>query len=205
MLKISKNQNSKTKTSQHQTKTKAPPRRSLRLGPLKPNFRNYQASESYIRRVLDRALSKRRISLRGRELCREAGISSPTFYLHSRGCDDALRAYEKSLIAEFHNNIRGKPAQKEVIFLVLLEFIAQNHHYFAATLVQHNNWLIYKIITSVRANLINNSIPDKSFDLYVDSLTSLIFCWGKYENFNTDKIPFYTQKLMQTRVMNLGI
>lgn len=178
---------------------------ALARGPRNPKDKRYDANERQIHRVINRALAKRRINLRATEICRDARISSPTFYLHCRGSDDALKGYEKRLVLEFREALVTEKPRREVIFVVLLKFVAQNQGYFMAMVERHDAWLLAQILDSVRVELIGNKISDKCFDIYVGKLKALIFCWGKYERFNKQKIPLYTQKLMQTRVMDLGI
>lgn len=173
--------------------------------PINPKDRRYIANEHSIRRAIEQSISRRQINLRVQDICRSAGISSPTFYLHCRDSNDALRNYENALASEFQQNINLQTSQKEVLFLALLHFIARNQRYFTATLAHHDTWLLIQILNSLRINLIGSTISDKCFDIYTGRLSALIFCWGKYEHFSTTKIPLYAQKLVQTRVIDLGI
>ena len=67
--------------------------------------KRYAKNEQSIHSALHSALAHRRLNLRVRDLCQSANISSPTFYLHCRNPDDALRVYERRLLAEFRRHL----------------------------------------------------------------------------------------------------
>lgn len=176
------------------------PRKTHRL-----TDRRYQRSEKAIQRVLRHALSERRINLRVQDLCHEANISSPTLYLHYRSLQEALSAYENYIIRSFGALLPKTKMSREAIFIFLLHFIRRHYHYFCATLIQHNSWVLAQILHQLRPFLVRPTTSDKCYDLYVGNLMTLIFCWGKHERFATTKIPIYVRKLYQVRVMDLGI
>lgn len=181
-------------------------KRSIRSGPINPHDARYHRNEKSIHRSLEKALSHRRINLRACEISEQANITSSTLYLHCRSSDDALRTYERNLIADFHQSIQQTPnPPREVIFIVLLNFIQRHHSYFSATLVQDNCWMVARLLQDVRSNLVSTRINDKCFDTYAGHLTTIIFCWGKHEHFASARIPFYTKKLLQTRIIDLGL
>lgn len=167
--------------------------------------RRYDRNEQSIHHALDRALSHRRINVRAREICRHARISSPTFYLHCRGSDDALKSYEAEIATDFAALLPVNPTSREVTFTILLQFLHQHQQYFSATLNNYNSWLLVQLFDAIKPSLVQTDISDKCYDIYIGSLSTLIFCWGKHEHFATTKIPLYTKKLVQVRIMDLGI
>ena len=90
----------------------------------------YRKNELLIQYELVRAIEERRIGLRATEIYTRAKLSRPTFYLHCRNCDDALRQYEANLLYEFQNlsalNYVGSPSvSSDVSFTVLMSFIGK--------------------------------------------------------------------------------
>ena len=70
--------------------------------------KRYAKNEHSIHSALHSALAHRRLNLRVRDLCQSANISSPTFYLHCRNPDDALRVYERHLLSEFRRRLPAR-------------------------------------------------------------------------------------------------
>lgn len=70
--------------------------------------KRYAKNEQSIHSALHSALAHRRLNLRVRDLCQSANISSPTFYLHCRNPDDALRVYERHLLSEFRRHLPAR-------------------------------------------------------------------------------------------------
>lgn len=178
---------------------------SKQINPKTAKDKRFHHSEVSLHRAIDQALAKRRVGVRGREVCARAKISEPTLYAHCLNVDDALNIYETNIIDEFTLLMPTDHPQHEVIFVLLLNFIRQHRNYFAATLKNHNSWLLTQLIDIVRPQLVSDNINDKCFDLYTGSITTIIFRWYKHENFSPEKIPLYTKKLLQVRVIDIGI
>ena len=168
--------------------------------------KRYLRNEHSLHRAINSvALDKRRVGVKTKEVCNAANFSSPTLYAHCHSIDEALSNYESQIITDFTELLRKDHLNHEVIFIILLNFIRQYRTYFAATLKNHNSWLLAQLIANLRPHLVSKNINDKCYDLYTGSITTLIFCWYKHEKFNTDKIPLYTKKLLQIRIINIGI
>ena len=180
--------------------------RSQRRTVKNPSDRRYQRNEHAIQRVLNHALRERSLNLRAQDVCRQAHISVPTFYAHCKNTNDALKHYETGLMRSFMALLPTiSRHHREVIFVILLHFIHRHRVYFTSTLVHHNHWLLSQLLAKLRPFLVHPQINDKCYDIYTGSLTTLIFCWGKHEGFADAKIPLYAKKLLQVRVMDLGI
>lgn len=173
----------------------------LSLGPRNPQDKRFYRNGLKIHKIIERCLKERRINLRAIDVCRQAKISVPTFYLHYRNTNHALYSYEKSLISNFTNSLPASHLGREAVFVILLNFIHKNQNYFDSTLSVHNTWLIYQLFDKIRPFIVSPNIKDKNYDVYIDNLISLISCWGKYENYAPEYIPLYTKKLLQMRVM----
>ena len=171
----------------------------------KPPDRRYQRTEKAIRSALNHTICQRRINVRVRELCIRAKITPPTFYLHSPNSDSALKSYETEIIRAFTSLLPKVQPSREMIFLFLLNFIHHHHTYFRATLLNYNSWVLAQLLKRLRPLLTHAQISDKYYDIYIGHLISLISCWGKHERFATAKIPIYAKKLVQVRIMDIGL
>ncbi len=185
--------------------------------------KRYAKNEQSIHSALHSALAHRRLNLRVRDLCQSANISSPTFYLHCRNPDDALRVYERHLLSEFRRRlpahlkslIRPKAApttpphlyhhDREALFSYLLNFIYTHRDYFAATIIHGNVWVLIRIFEALRPALAPPRLNPKTYDHYMSALIGAIFCWGKYDHFHRRSLPHYSAKMSQIRLFDFGL
>ena len=189
----------------HITQSKQKSKSNLSLGPHNPQDRRFTASEHKLHHALHYGLRHRLINFRALDIYRLAHLTAPTFYLHYRNSNHALRQYERKLISEFLSSFHTTQPSREVIFTVMLSFIYKHRSYFNATLPNHNFWLLNEMFRKIHHQLVSSNINNKCYDIYVNSLTGLIYCWNIHEKFNPDKMKFYVKKLTQTRIMDLGI
>lgn len=185
--------------------------------------KRYARNEHSIHSALHSALAHRRLNLRVRDLCQSANISSPTFYLHCRNPDDALRVYERHLLSEFRRHlptrlksaIRPKTTpttpphlnhhDREALFSYLLNFIYTHRDYFAATIIHGNVWVLIRIFEALRPALAPPRLSPKAYDHYMSALIGAIFCWGKYDHFHRRSLPHYSAKMSQIRLFDFGL
>ena len=187
--------------------------------------KRYAKNEHSIHSALHSALAHRRLNLRVRDLCQSANISSPTFYLHCRNPDDALRVYERHLLSEFRRHLptRLKSAtrpkttpsttapphlnhhDREALFSYLLKFIYTHRDYFAATIIHGNVWVLIRIFEALRPALAPPRLSPKTYDHYMSALIGAIFCWGKYDHFHRRSLPHYSAKMSQIRLFDFGL
>lgn len=195
--------------------------------------KRYAKNEHSIHSALHSALAHRRLNLRVRDLCQSANISSPTFYLHCRNPDDALRVYERHLLSEFRRRLPAhfkaiiRPASathkeatptttptaqphlnhhdREALFSYLLNFIYTHRDYFAATIIHGNVWVLIRIFEALRPALAPPRLNPKTYDHYMSALIGAIFCWGKYDHFHRRSLPHYSTKMSQIRLLDFGL
>lgn len=195
--------------------------------------KRYAKNEHSIHSALHSALAHRRLNLRVRDLCQSANISSPTFYLHCRNPDDALRVYERHLLSEFRRRLPAhfkaiiRPASathkkttptitpaaqphlnhhdREALFSYLLNFIYAHRDYFAATIIHGNVWVLIRIFEALRPALAPPRLNPKTYDHYMSALIGAIFCWGKYDHFHRRSLPHYSTKMSQIRLLDFGL
>lgn len=167
------------------------------------NDKRYQRNENSIRRVITKAIANRKINLRTIDVCHDANISSPTFYLHCQDSNVALTNYEQEICAEFNSLVPSEHTHHEITFTILLNFIRHHQRYFSAAIHSHNAWLLCQLLDILRPNLVDNHITDRSYTVYAGSLSAIITCWGRHEGFASNKIPFYTRKMTQTRIVKI--
>lgn len=164
----------------------------------------YKEKDRLIRNVLLNALSDRRLTLRPKEVCEKATITRPTFYAHCVDMDDALRQYEAELETGFSKRLpRG--GRKGVVFTILLGFINDEKDYFGATLQTSNFYLLNSLLSELKPRLGYQHAAEKHYEIYAQRQIALICCWGKFEDFERCRIPFYVNKMTETEIMDCDL
>lgn len=171
----------------------------------KPNIKDkrYQRNENSIRQVVAQALAHRKLNLRTTDICHDANISSPTFYLHCQDSNAALANYEQELREEFDALVPSRNTHHEIIFTILLNFVRHHQKYFSAAVRSRSTWMLLQLLDALRPNLVGERITDRSYFVYAGSLSAIIICWGEHEGFASNKIPLYIRKMAQTRVIKI--
>ena len=159
----------------------------------------YMKQEMMIQRGIEHALAKRRIGLKTTELCRDAKIASPTFYLHYKNCDEALVGRELAMEESF---VRSLPQnmKKDAAFTKLLAFVIRHQHYFAASFRSRNFYLLVRLIQ--HAIPYTKKLQHRAYTLYVWSIGAVIFCFGECDRFSEKKAETYRQILMKLRMID---
>lgn len=190
--------------NQKSKKTEKEPSK-LSLGPRDPYNKTYVRNDEAIRRALVKGLAKRRINLRANEIYKSARITAPTFYLHCRDANDALRSYEKALQKRFLT-LLPKNVKRDLAIALLFEFIYKNRRYFAATTQVCDTYVLTRLLYKIRPILIGKTrVNDKIYAMYVNAIIAFILCWIKYEDCSRDTVELYTRKVIHLRLMNYGI
>ncbi len=173
----------------------------------RPNVHDarYRQNEHLIHKALQTSLTNRRINVRPNEICQAATISRPTFYAHCDDCTDALRRYEATLQQRFQERLPDVTCKHEVVFTVLLSFVRDKKGYFKATIPNSNYWLLNAIFDDVRPRLVSKNIGDRTYEFYVRTQIILISDWAEYDKFSKQRIPFYVQKMLKTRLINPAV
>ncbi len=160
----------------------------------------YRKNELLIQQELVRAIENRRIGLRATEIYTKAKLSRPTFYLHCRNCDDALRQYEAKLLYEFENlsafSYVGASANScDLAFTVLMGFVSKHQAYFLANFKNYNFYLLTKLIEKVLSGHSSRISDPQSQTAYIAAIEALISHWGRHDHFASRLIPYYVQAL----------
>lgn len=164
----------------------------------------YVKNDRKIRKVLLVALSKRSMNLRPKEVCRKATITRPTFYTHCENVDDALKQYEDELESRFIKRLPHS-GRKVILFTIMLSFINDEKEYFKATLLSSDSYLLSSIFGKLKLRLGYKNMAVKYYEIYMQQQIALIRCWGKFENFERQRIPFYANKLTKTEILSRGL
>ena len=188
---------------QVKTKPSAPPSK-LSKGVKNDKHKTFEKNERLIEQSLHKAIETRTISVRAKDICETANISSPTFYLHYRNVDAALFGYENKLEQKFQEMLPND-LNKEIRFTILLKFIGQYNRYFAACFTSQNFYLVMKLIQLTRPNLAQTKINQKAYIVYANTVVGVLICFGKFEKFSSKAVPLYAKKLANLRIMDYGL
>lgn len=172
----------------------------LSQGPKNPHHKIYVRNEGLIRGALNKIIAQRLIYVRARDICRRIKITRPTFYLHCRDCNHALRTYEKALLDEFRKSV-ARTQKRDVAITLMLSFVREHSGYFEATAKACDNYILLRMIKHLRPVLVGNQISDPAFNVYAGALSAIINCWGEYEHYSADSLSLYTHKLARVRVL----
>ncbi len=152
----------------------------LSCGPKNPNHKTFRENEEHIINALCTELSKRHIDIKAKEIYTHAGVTSPTFYFHHHTSNDTLLDHERKLKRQFYRSLSAD-SHSDVIYAKLTTFIARNRNYFLATINNDDYYLLTKLITRYRHNLVGKDISDRTFCYYLGSTLITIECWLKLD------------------------
>lgn len=169
----------------------------LSLGPSNLRHKRFQQTERRLHKTLNYALRSRRINLTAREIYLSAGITPPTFYLHCRDSNDAMRRYEQKLERGFYDLI-PRTAKKDVVLTIFAIYIIQNRQYFVAALEGCDYYLIQKVIKHYRRSLVGNR-STSDFIAYASEIVMILACWGKNGRFSKRTMSFYVEKMLKVK------
>lgn len=189
----------RTSTPTRVSKPTSPkPPSHLSRGPKNLNHKTFVANTKRIDDLLCEQISARRIDIKAKDLYTKAGLTPPTFYLHYRNISDALLSQEKSLEDNFYSRIPSD-AKRTVIYIILANFIAQNQVYFLATAKGGSHYLLSKMITTYRSNLVGTRLSDRGFELYRGSVISSINYWILIDGISPSTTKAYGHHLSKIR------
>ena len=160
--------------------------------------KTFQKNEQAIHKALNCYISERSFGANVRDICRDSGISSPTFYAHSANVNSAYADYEQSIVRKFVSSLPGRPIRK-LIFTLLLSFAYHERAYFRATSRNMDFYTLGRILDRVRLLLVGTQISDQSFTVYRNEIASLIMIWANFDHFKKAKIDFYLDKITKLR------
>jgi len=161
--------------------------------------KTFQRNERAIQKALNSYIANRTLGVGVRDICRDTGLSSPTFYAHNANINSAYRSYENSLIEEFIVSVSKRPI-RSLIFALLLSFAYRHRDYFRATSCNTDFCTLGRILDRVRFPLVGTKISDQSFVLYRNEIASIIMIWANFDHFRKNKLDFYLQKISRIRV-----
>lgn len=170
----------------------------LSKGARNVTHKTYLRNERRINKALCKGIAKRRTDLDAKEVYTAAGITSPTFYLHHRSVQEAMVSYETNLEDDLHSRMPENP-KREVVYTILTSHIAKNRGYFIATAKGRNCYLLDRIITSYRVNLVGDKIDDRVFRYYVGAVIVAINCWLKYDGVTEETARACCERLLKIR------
>ena len=182
----------------------------LSTGPTNPQHKKYRQNEKLIRQEISETIAKRSISAKVSKICKQANISTPTFYLHHRNPDEALMSYEEELYGEFLRLVvenakkYTQEADKIHIFELLLLYISKNNGYFKASLVSNNLHLLYNILGELCVYVVGDRISDRTGLFYITNLLAVIMWWGNKEGFSKQKLGERAREMAAVRVWYKG-
>lgn len=133
-----------------------------------------------------------------KEVYINAGISPPTFYLHHRSIQEAIAEYESSLEDTLHERMPDQP-KREVVYTILTSHIATHRGYFLATSQGRDYYLLDKIITFYRINLVGGKIDDRVFRYYVGTVIVAIDYWLRYDGITAKTTQACCERLNRIR------
>lgn len=163
----------------------------------------YRRHEKLINRALHDMLMQRRRNIRPAEVCRRAKISRTTFYAHYDSTN-FVEQYEQRLKAGFLARLPKAKPHKEVVYLVLLNFVREQLGYFAATLPNANFWLLKTIYAELKP-IVARDVTLKSYDFYVLQQIALIARWVEYEKCAASRMKAYAKKMAYLNVVSFEV
>lgn len=161
--------------------------------------KTFLRNERAIQKALNFYISERSRGVCVRDICRDTGISSPTFYAHSSDINSAYQTYERSLVEDFIGSFSGRPV-RNLIFTLLLSFAYRHRDYFRATSRSADFYILSRILDRIRLFLVGGKISDQSFTVYRNEIATLIMIWANLDHFKKAKLDFYLRKMTQIRV-----
>lgn len=161
--------------------------------------KTFQRNERAIHKAINTYILKRSIGVCVRDVCRDAGVSFPTFYVHSASINEAYRDYEQSLVEDFVV-YSSEYSMRNLIFTMLLSFIHRHRDYFRAALWNTDLYILGKILDRERYLLVGAKISDQAFLIYRNEIASIVMVWANFDHFRKSKLDFYLQKILKVRI-----
>lgn len=170
------------------------------MPPTITNNKTFRRHERQIENVVQKAVTAQVINLSVKDICNTVKISRQTFYAHYSSVNDVQRMQEQRLQADFKRRI-GIITKREIIFTIMLTFVQDNSNYFSAVLGRKDLRLLTWMIDYVRPRLVPRDVTDISYYQYRGCLKSTIQIWVLSDKHTKQRLPFYVNELLRTRVM----
>lgn len=166
--------------------------------------KRFQKSEKRILRGLAKLMKKcKSISIKVKELCLAARISSSTFYRHYRNVNEVLTKYEEEILQKFEAEMRQlqETASTRQIFRQTLIFIYKKQGYFRVALMYGHLFMIRKLIKELdnfmelqRRKQMMSPLMQEIFE---HEMLGLIASWGQRDDFKVELLEYYVLQLEQ--------
>ncbi len=170
------------------------------MPPTITNNKTFRRHERQIENVVQKAVTAQVINLSVKDICNTVKISRQTFYAHYSSVNDVQRMQEQRLQADFKRRI-GIITKREIIFTIMLTFVQDNSNYFSVVLGRKDLRLLTWMIDYVRPRLVPRDVTDISYYQYRGCLKSTIQIWVLSDKHTKQRLPFYVNELLRTRVM----
>lgn len=143
------------------------------------------------------------------DICREANITMPTVCSHYPEINSILRDYEASMQQELQQFINracdaavANP-KRSTLFTILLEFITKYRDYFRLMAKNQDRKVITCLIDSLKPMIFIRPVNDLEYNVYINTLISIIYHWIERERFSKALIPNLAKLLCQVRIMKM--
>ncbi len=166
-----------------------------------PNQR-YCNNEQAIRAAICKNISERRLDVRISEICEAAGISLPTFYAHHLNLSSAKAKYEDTLNEDFCCSVH-RDTRRDVFFGLLTLYVLKHQEYFLAVHQGADHYLLSKMISQHRTNLVSSEVSDRTFCAYTGSLQIVIGCWLNFDVLSKVSAKKCANELLKVRVVQM--
>lgn len=187
------------RTTKEQHKAYKTTRDKIRAERRHTTHKMFLRKERAIQKALNMHIDDRSRGIYVRDICRDAGISSPTFYAHNENIDAAYRHYEENIIQEFIDSIQ-EDTSRSAIMAHLATTIYKNRDYFRKTLKNSEYYTAGKMIDHAKVLLVGPRISDSSYLLYRNEIISLLAIWATQDHFRKSEIDNYLHRIMRVRV-----
>lgn len=162
--------------------------------------KTFRSHERKIENVVQRAVTAQVINLSVTDVCSSAKISRQAFYKHYASVNDVQKSQEQRLQTDFRDRV-GITVKRELIFMVMLNFIKDNSTYFSIVLDRQDLKMITWMIDFVQSRLVPKGTSKYSYYQYRSSLKGLIQLWIIADRCSKQNMPYYIDELLRTRVM----
>lgn len=129
-----------------------------------------------------------------RGFCKEAEVSSASFYRHVHSVREIFERQFKEILGEF---LRGERSFYRLLILAVREKV------FFRTVIQFGEWWVFgEMISEVcRRDFerFSSEIAEWMMAKFIAQATVIIWWWGEKEDFRIEKLAHYVKKLEQIK------
>lgn len=168
-----------------------------------PNHQRCRVNRHLIRRAICEGISERSFRIRASEICQNAGISSPTFYLHYPNSERARECMEIDIVKDLQRTLTTKSCP-ELVFTILTSGIVHNQQYFIAVHLGSDHRVLTKFIARYRHNLVGDEITDRVFRAYCGIVQIVIGEWIEYDELTLETAARTTRRLLRISLRDIN-